>query len=444
MEMNSVDQISNHIGRIREELRDHPHKSKRYGKVASIVGTIIECTGLHASVGEVYGIETIMGTVIPAEVVGLKDHKALLMPYDQIKGMRSGCKVEYMGQSLTVSVGPEMLGRVVDANGDPIDQKGPMLCSDHQPVHNDPPSPVEREPIDEIMATGIRAIDGLNTIGKGQRVGLFAGSGVGKSVLLGMIAKHSDADINVIALIGERGREVQEFLDETLDDELLERSIVVAETSDKSAMSRIKAAYTATSIAEYFREQGKNVLLMMDSVTRVAMAQREVGLATGEPPTTKGYTPSVFSMLPKFLERVGKTGSGSITGIYTVLVDSDDMNEPIADAVRSILDGHIVLSRRLAHKNHYPAIDVPESISRVMPSIVTKEQRDLAGQVRDLITTYREAENLINIGAYVEGSNPKIDKAIAKREDLESFLIQDITEVDFEIDLWNAIKKIVE
>ncbi|WP_138430792.1 FliI/YscN family ATPase [Fodinibius saliphilus] len=444
MEINPTDQISKHIGQIRLQLRDYPLKSKKYGKVASIVGTIIECTGLHASVGEVYGIENIMGDMIPAEVVGLKDHKALLMPYDQIKGMRSGCKVEYMGQSLTVSVGPEMLGRVVDANGDPIDQKGPILCSDHQPVHNDPPSPVEREPINEVMSTGIRAIDGLNTIGKGQRVGLFAGSGVGKSVLLGMIAKHSDADINVIALIGERGREVQEFLDETLDEELLKRSIVVAETSDKSAMSRIKAAYTATSIAEYFREKGKNVLLMMDSVTRVAMAQREVGLATGEPPTTKGYTPSVFSMLPKFLERVGKTGNGSITGIYTVLVDSDDMNEPIADAVRSILDGHIVLSRRLAHKNHYPAIDVPESISRVMPSIVTKEQRDLAGQVRDLISTYREAENLINIGAYVEGSNPKIDKAIAKREDLESFLIQDITEVDFEIDLWNTIKKIVE
>ncbi len=294
------------------------------------------------------------------------------------------------------------------------------------------------------MSTGIRAIDALNTIGKGQRVGLFAGSGVGKSVLLGMIARHSDADINVIALIGERGREVQEFIDDILDEELLERSIIVAETSDKSAMSRIKAAYTATSIAEYFRDRGKNVLLMMDSVTRVAMAQREVGLATGEPPTTKGYTPSVFSMLPKFLERVGKTSSGSITGIYTVLVDSDDMNEPIADAVRSILDGHIVLSRRLAHKNHYPAIDVPESISRVMPNIVTQEQRELAGKVRDMITTYREAENLINIGAYVEGSNPQIDKAVEKREDLESFLIQDINEADFDSNLWDSLRKIIE
>lgn len=444
MEITATTELGTHIDQIRRQMDDFSNGSKRYGKVSSIVGTIIKCTGLQASVGEVYGIETIMDDVVPAEVVGLEDRYALLMPYETIKGMRSGCKVEYMGQSLTVSVGPEMLGRVVDANGDPIDQQGPILCGTQQPVHNDPPSPVERQPIDDIMSTGVRAIDALNTIGKGQRIGLFAGSGVGKSMLLGMIARHSDADINVIALIGERGREVQEFIDDTLDAELLERSIIVAETSDKSAMSRIKAAYTATSIAEYFRDRGKNVLLMMDSVTRVAMAQREVGLATGEPPTTKGYTPSVFSMLPKFLERVGKTSKGSITGIYTVLVDSDDMNEPIADAVRSILDGHIVLSRRLAHKNHYPAIDVPESISRVMPNLVTKEQRELAGKVRDMITTYREAENLINIGAYVEGSNPKIDKAVEKREDLESFLIQDINEADFDDGLWDSLRKIIQ
>lgn len=444
MGMTTEGDLRSHIDHIRTELKDFDNGSKRYGKVSSIVGTIIECTGLQASVGEVYGIETIMDDIVPAEVVGLRDRYALLMPYESIKGMRSGCKVEYLGQSLTVSTGRELLGRVVDANGDPIDEKGPILCSHQQPVHNDPPSPVERQPINDIMFTGIRAIDALNTIGKGQRMGLFAGSGVGKSVLLGMIAEHSDADINVIALIGERGREVQEFIDETLDEELLKRSVIVAETSDKSSMSRIKAAFTATSIAEYFRDKGKNVLLMMDSVTRVAMAQREVGLATGEPPTTKGYTPSVFSMLPQFLERVGKTTRGSITGIYTVLVDNDDMNEPVADAVRSILDGHIVLSRRLAHKNHYPAIDVAESISRVMPNVVTAEQRELAGKVRDLITTYREAENLINIGAYVEGSNPKIDKAVEKREDLESFLIQDINEVDLDGNLWESLKKIVE
>ncbi|GAA5522462.1 FliI/YscN family ATPase [Aliifodinibius salicampi] len=444
MEVSTPPSISTHIDEIRQKMDHYEKKSKRYGKVSSIVGTIIQCTGLHASVGEVYGIETIMGSTIAAEVVGLKEGRALLMPYDRIKGMQAGCKVEYLGQSLTVSVGEEMLGRVIDADGDPIDKKGAILCSDQQPVHNDPPSPMDRQSIDEVMYTGIRAIDALNTIGKGQRIGLFAGSGVGKSVLLAMIARHSDADINVIALIGERGREVQEFLDDTLDDELMQRSIVVAETSDKSAMSRIKAAYTATAVAEYFRDRGKNVLLMMDSVTRVAMAQREVGLASGEPPTTKGYTPSVFSMLPEFLERVGKTEEGSITGIYTVLVDNDDMNEPIADAVRSILDGHIVLSRRLAHKNHYPAIDVPESISRVMPNVVTPEQRKLAGEVRDLIATYREAENLINIGAYVEGSNPKIDKAIEKRPDLESFLIQDIHEADFGGDIWKSLKKIIK
>ena len=436
--------ISPHINRIRRQMESYRPGCKRYGKVSSIVGTIIECTGLQASVGEVYGIETVMGEVVPAEVVGIRDRHALLMSYDEIKGMRSGCRVEYMGQSLTISVGTGMLGRLVDSNGEAIDDGPPLLCSNQQPVHNDPPTPAERGPINEVMNTGIRAIDALNTLGKGQRVGLFAGSGVGKSVLLGMIARHSDADVNVIALIGERGREVQEFVDETLDQELRERTVIVAETSDKSAMSRIKAAYTATSIAEYFRDRGKNVLLMMDSVTRVAMAQREVGLATGEPPTTKGYTPSVFSMLPKFLERVGKTDRGSITGIYTVLVDSDDMSEPIADAVRSILDGHIVLSRRLAHKNHYPAIDVPESISRVMPNIVTVEQRNLAGQVRDLISTYREAENLINIGAYVEGSNPNIDRAIEKRSDLESFLIQDMNEADFDTELWESLKKIVE
>jgi len=444
MAINSVTDISKYYRTIRKELDEYSAQSKKYGKVSSIVGTIIECTGLQASVGEVYGIETIMGDIVAAEVVGLKDHKTLLMPYDRIKGMQSGCKVEYLGQSLTIPVGTEMLGRVVDSNGTPIDQKGPILCSDQHPVHNAAPSPLQREAIDDIMNTGVRAIDALNTIGKGQRIGLFAGSGVGKSVLLGMIAGHSDADINVIALIGERGREVQEFIDDILDEKLLKRTIVVAETSDKSAMSRIKAAHSATSIAEYFRERGKNVLLMMDSVTRVAMAQREVGLATGEPPTTKGYTPSVFSMLPKFLERAGKTSGGSITGIYTVLVDSDDMNEPIADAVRSILDGHIVLSRRLAHKNHYPAIDIPESISRVMPKVVTREQRNLAGKIRDMISTYREAENLINIGAYVEGSNPKIDKAVRKRPELESFLIQDMNEADFDNNLWESLKRIAE
>lgn len=444
MEIARSRDISSHFETVREQLNHHTAKAKRYGKVSSVVGTIVECTGLQASVGEVYGIQTMMDDVVPAEVVGLKEGRALLMPYGEVKGMRAGHLVEYLGQSLTVPVGSEMLGRVVDANGQPIDQKGPLVCSEYQPVHNEPPSPLERKAIDQAMHTGVRAIDAFNTLGVGQRMGLFAGSGVGKSVLLGMIAKHSAADINVIALIGERGREVQEFVDDTLDEESLSRSVVVAVTSDKAAMSRVKGAFSATAIAEYFRAQGKNVLLMMDSVTRVAMAQREIGLASGEPPTTKGYTPSVFSMLPKFLERVGKTEEGSITGIYTVLVDNDDMTEPIADAVRSIIDGHIVLSRHLAHKNHYPAIDILESISRVMPKIVSDDQRFSSTKARQLIATHREAENLINIGAYVEGSNPKIDEAIEKNPDLESFLIQDLHEADFREDLWESLKKIVE
>ncbi|WP_340103514.1 FliI/YscN family ATPase [Rhodohalobacter sp. 8-1] len=436
--------ISKHFSHIRSHLKSHRPRSKRYGKVSTVIGTIIECTGLEACVGEIFGIHTITGKIVEAEVVGLQEERTLLMPYDRVEGMKSGCLVESFGQALTVPVGEEMLGRVVDANACPIDNFGPIQASGHQAVQNSPPAPLERNRIEEVMLTGIRALDALNTIGSGQRVGLFAGSGVGKSVTLGMIAKHSEADVNVIALIGERGREVQEFIEDTLGEEGMKRSVVVAVTSDMAAMSRIKGAFTATAIAEYFRDQGKNVLLMMDSVTRVAMAQREIGLASGEPPTTKGYTPSVFAILPKLLERAGKTGKGSITGIYTVLVDNDDMNEPIADAVRSILDGHIVLSRRLAHKNHYPAIDILESISRVMPNIVTNEQRAISMKARELLATYREAEDLVNIGAYVKGSNPKIDEAIRKHPKLESFLIQDMNEADFRADLWSELKKIVD
>jgi len=444
MEGLSTEHISKHFSHIRSHLRTHRPRSKRYGKVSTVIGTIIECTGLEACVGEIFGIHTITGKIVEAEVVGLQEERTLLMPYDRVEGMKSGCLVESFGQALTVPVGEEMLGRVVDANASPIDNLGPIQTSGHQEVQNSPPAPLERNRINDIMFTGIRALDSLNTIGSGQRVGLFAGSGVGKSVTLGMIAKHSEADINVIALIGERGREVQEFIEDTLGDDGMKRSVVVAVTSDMAAMSRIKGAFTATAIAEYFRDQGKNVLLMMDSVTRVAMAQREIGLASGEPPTTKGYTPSVFAILPKLLERAGKTSKGSITGIYTVLVDNDDMNEPIADAVRSILDGHIVLSRRLAHKNHYPAIDILESISRVMPNIVTNEQRTVAMKARELLATYREAEDLVNIGAYVKGSNPKIDEAIRKHPKLESFLIQDMNEADFSSDIWSELKKIVD
>lgn len=444
MDVAGVSNISRHFSHIRKQARSHPLRSKRFGKVSSVVGTIVECTGLEACVGEIYGIHTIMDKVVEAEVVGLQEDRTLLMPYDRVEGMKSGCLVESIGQSLSVPVGFEMLGRVVDANGAPIDMKGGLTCSDHQPVHNDPPSPLDRTPINDVMFTGVRALDALNTVGTGQRMGLFAGSGVGKSTLLGMIAKHSAADVNVIGLIGERGREVQEFIGDTLGEEGLKKSVVVAVTSDMAAMSRIKGAFTATAIAEYFRDQGKNVLLMMDSVTRVAMAQREIGLASGEPPTTKGYTPSVFTMLPKLLERAGKTGKGSITGMYTVLVDNDDMNEPIADAVRSILDGHIVLSRRLAHKNHYPAIDILESISRVMPKIVTPEDREVAMKAREILATYREAEDLINIGAYVKGSNPKIDESIRKHPSLESFLIQNMEQADFRENLWESLHEIIK
>ena len=441
--MSSAPTISSSLNRIEQGVDTFRPVLKRYGKISSVVGTIVECTGLEASVGELYSIQTVSERKIIAEVVGLKDGRTLLMPFDRTEGMKAGCLVEHLGQSLTVKSGFGLLGRVIDANGEPIDELGPLLCNEQAAVYSDPPSPLKRNKIDKVMKTGIRAIDTLNTIGVGQRLGLFAGSGVGKSVLLSMIAEHSDADINVIALIGERGREVQEFIHETLGEEGLAKSVVIAVTSDMAAMSRVKGAFTATAIAEYFRDQGKNVLLMMDSVTRVAMAQREIGLASGEPPTTKGYTPSVFAILPKLLERAGKTGKGSITGLYTVLVDNDDMNEPIADAVRSILDGHIVLSRRLAHKNHYPAIDVLQSISRVMPKIISDEERTIGMKARELIATYREAEDLINIGAYVKGSNPKIDDAIKKHPGLESFLIQNMNVADFRENLWESLSKLI-
>lgn len=442
--MNSLPSISEALAEITSAAESHPLGLKHYGKVSSVVGTIVECTGLQASVGELYEIHTVTGKKVIAEAVGLRDGNTLLMPYNRTEGMKAGCLVENLGHSLNIQAGFEMLGRVVDANGQPIDDLGPLMLNEQVPIYNDPPAPLSRNQIDQVMKTGIRAIDALNTIGVGQRLGLFAGSGVGKSVLLSMIAQHSDADVNVIGLVGERGREVQEFIQDTLGEKGLAKSVVVAVTSDQAAMSRVKGAFTATAIAEYFRDKGKNVLLMMDSVTRVAMAQREIGLASGEPPTTKGYTPSVFALLPKLLERAGKTGKGSITGIYTVLVDNDDMNEPVADAVRSILDGHIVLSRRLAHKNHYPAIDVLESISRVMPKIISEEERSTSMKARELIATYREAEDLINIGAYVKGSNPKIDDAVKKNPDLESFLIQDLREADFSEDLWNRLKNIIQ
>lgn len=431
----------NEISKQLDELNSGP---KRFGKVVSVVGTVIEATGLQASVGELYTIHVKDGNKIESEVVGLKNDRTLLMPLDRIEGIQSGCLVEATPQSMSIKAGQGLLGRIIDANGKPLDNKGPITNYQNYPVHNDPPGPLKRQNIDQVLKTGINAIDAFNTLGKGQRMGIFAGSGVGKSMLIGMIARYASAPVNVIALVGERGREVKEFIEEILGPEGLARSVVVATTSDKAAMSRVKAAYTATAVAEYFRDQGNDVLLIMDSVTRVAMAQREIGLASGEPPTTKGYTPSVFAMLPKLLERAGRTAKGSITGVYAVLVDNDDMNEPIADAVRSILDGHIVLSRSLAHKNHYPAIDVLASISRIMNNIVDKKHQELSRRARELLATYHEAEDLVNIGAYSEGANAEIDEAVAKIDALNNFLKQDVIIDDNDANCWEELQYILE
>ncbi len=431
-----IDEITNRLG----GLYSGP---KRFGKVVSVVGTVIEATGLEASVGELLTVQVKDGSKIKAEVVGLKNERTLLMPLDRIEGIQSGCLVEATPQSMNIRVGSSLLGRIIDANGKPMDDKGPLAGCKKYPVHNDPPNPMMRKTIDQALKTGIHAIDAFNTIGKGQRIGIFAGSGVGKSTLMGMIARHASAPINVIALVGERGREVKEFIEKILGPDGLERSVVVATTSDKAAMSRVKAAYTATAVAEYFRDTGNDVLLIMDSVTRVAMAQREIGLASGEPPTTKGYTPSVFAMLPKLLERAGRTAQGSITGIYTVLVDNDDMNEPIADAVRAILDGHIVLSRSLAHKNHYPAIDVLASVSRLMDDIVSEEHRHLSRRARELLATYSEAEDLISIGAYSKGANPKLDEAVTKNDALKTFLKQDKIIAGSSQSCWKQLQQIL-
>lgn len=416
----------------------------RYGRVSSVVGLVIEATGLEASVGEHFIIHASSNNKIQAEVVGLQEDKTLLMPLDRTEGLRSGVLIEKMRRPLTINIGPPLLGRVVDGNAEPIDHEGPIPDTKEFPLHNEAPGPMQRENITESLRTGIRSIDAFTTVGKGQRIGIFSGSGVGKSVMMGMIAKNSSADVNVIGLIGERGREVREFLEDSLGEEGLRRSVVVAVTSDRAAMSRVKGANATHAIAEYFRNRGKDVLLMMDSVTRVAMAQREIGLASGEPPTNKGYPPSVFAMLPRLLERAGNTKKGSITGLYTVLVDNDDLNDPVADAVRSIIDGHIVLSRNLANKNHYPAVDVLQSVSRVMPKIITKDQRMLAQEAREILANYKDAEDLINIGAYVEGSNPKIDDAIDKIDELNDFLQQDIEDADFDSDVWQRLQQILQ
>lgn len=418
---------------------------KYTGYVSQVIGLTIESIGPAVKIGEVCKIYTLKGTEpILAEVVGFKEKKVLLMPLGEMEGIGPGSKVEALGTTLQVNVGEALLGRVLDGLGNPIDGKGPLNNCKTYPVMSSPPNPLLRTKIEEPLALGVKAIDGLLTCGNGQRIGIFAGSGVGKSTLLGMIARNTQADINVIGLIGERGREVREFIENDLQEEGLARSVLIVATSDQPALIRMKGALLATSIAEYFRDQGKNVILMMDSLTRFSMAQREVGLAIGEPPVTRGYTPSVFAVLPKLLERSGTSDRGSITGLYTVLVDGDDMNEPIADTVRGILDGHIVLSRKIANRNHYPAIDILASVSRVMPNVVTKEHVQLSNQIKELLSIYNSSEDLINIGAYIEGTNKKIDQAISKIDIINGFLRQEIqqkTTFDEAVDLMQQIVK---
>ncbi|CAG37388.1 FliI/YscN family ATPase [Desulfotalea psychrophila] len=399
---------------------------KVWGKVTKIVGLVVEGHCPHASIGSLCEISPVdHGSPIFGEVVGFRDGKVLLMPLGELRGLGAGSLIRVIRQSATMRVGPHLLGRVIDGMEVPQDTLPPPELSEEVELYALPPNPMLRDNICQPIDLGVRAINGLLTCGLGQRMGIMAGSGVGKSVLLGMMAKYAQADINVIALIGERGREVREFIERDLGPEGLARSVIVVVTSDQSPLLRMRGAFVATAIAEFFCKQGKNVLLMMDSVTRFAMAMREIGLAIGEPPTTKGYTPSVFATLPKLLERAGRfKGQGSITGIYTVLVDGDDMTEPVADSVRSILDGHIVLSRAIAAKNHFPAIDILASASRVMRDIVSPEHIELAGKLRTVLADYREAEDLINIGAYVKGTNKNIDLAIEKIEQAKLFLKQ--------------------
>jgi flagellum-specific ATP synthase len=411
----------------RRRLRDcDPYRLN--GRVAELIGLVVEAKGPEARVGErceiAVGGRTREDLTLAAEVVGFREGRTLLMPLGDAAGIGPGQRVRATGGALRVEVGRELLGRVVDGLGRPVDGRPAPPLEARRPVDAPPPHPLARPPIEDRLTLGVRAIDTLMPCGRGQRLGIFAGSGVGKSTLMGMMARHTSADVNVIALVGERGREVREFIERDLGPEGLSRSVVVVATSDQPALVRIKAALVATTIAEHFRDAGADVLLMMDSVTRLATAQREVGLAIGEPPATRGYTPSVFALLPRLLERAGTSAAGSITGLYTVLVDGDDMNEPVADAVRSILDGHIVLSRELAHRHHYPAIDVLQSVSRLAPQLLPTEALLAGGRVRQLLAAHRRAEDLINIGAYVQGSDPAVDEARARMGEILAFLQQ--------------------
>ncbi|MFP4368858.1 MAG: flagellar protein export ATPase FliI [Candidatus Kapaibacterium sp.] len=402
------------------------------GKITRVVGLVLESEGPKAPIGEVCVLRDKAGNEISrSEIVGFKENNRILsMVLGEIEKISPGMEITSTGRALSIKVGDALLSRVVDGLGNPIDGMGEINTNSYRSIYAQPPNPLQRQRIREPVSTGIRAIDGMLTLGKGQRLGIFAGSGVGKSTLLGMIARNTSADINVIALIGERGREVKEFIEKDLGEQGLKRSIVVVATSDSPSLVRVKAALTATTISEYFRDRGLDVMLMMDSATRLAMAQREVGLTIGEPPTTKGYTPSVFSLLQKTMERAGNSDKGSITGLYTVLVEGDDLNEPVADAARGILDGHVVLSRRLASMGHYPAIDVLESISRVKNDLITADHSKASMDVQEMLATYHEAEDLISVGAYKHGTNPRIDRAIALNRDINAYLKQGIDEAD--------------
>lgn len=415
-----VAHYANHLERINDIIHS--------GRVNQIVGLTIESIGPTTDIGEICLIKPRQGPGIPAEVVGFKDQRVLLMPFSDLSGVGPGSLVTATGSPLMVPVGQGLLGRVLDGLGQPMDGKGPVSVTKYLSADGKIPQPLERQRIKTHLSVGVRAIDGLLTCGRGQRIGVFAGSGVGKSTLLGMMARNTEADVNVIALIGERGREVREFIERDLGPEGLARSVVVVATSDQPALVRIKGAMVATTIAEFFRDLGLDVLFVMDSVTRLALAQREVGLAIGEPPATRGYTPSVFALMPRILERTGPGRTGTITAFYTVLVEGDDMNEPISDTVRGILDGHIVLNRSLAEKNHYPAIDVLASVSRLMVEVTSKEHQALAAKVRAALATYAEAEDLINIGAYAQGSNVEIDQAIQLNPAITDFLRQGIND----------------
>ncbi len=415
------------------------------GRVTKVVGLTIESVGPDAKLNDLCRIfvDGNREQAVMAQVVGFRDKHLLLTPFDSVDGIGIGAVVENTKAPLTIPVGEALLGHTLDGIGRPTDVDELYLSAEY-PVDSTPPEPMEREIISDVLPLGVKAVDGLITVGKGQRIGIFAGSGVGKSTLMGMFARNTKADINVIALIGERGREVREFIERDLGPEGMKRSVVVVATSDKPASIRKCAAKTATAVAEYFRDQGKDVLLMMDSLTRFSMAQREIGLAAGEPPVTRGYPPSVYSEMPKLLERAGNSDKGSITGLYTVLVDGDDFNEPITDTARGILDGHIVLSRKLAQMNHYPAIDVLASISRVMSAIATKEHKQMAGKLKNVMATYQEAEDLINIGAYKAGSNKQIDYAISKIDQVNDFLCQS-TEDKYDFDeIVGALKQMFQ